>query len=74
MMFGDGAQAAAQIADLMQNFAKSVNTNPGAPTGFLPVDIEEQESQYVLIADIPGLSKADLKVFLHSMSWPKSCC
>lgn len=33
----------------------------------LPLDIEEQDAQYTLVADVPGLQKSDLKVIISNV-------
>lgn len=34
----------------------------------LPLDIEDQDAQYTLIADVPGLQKSDLKACSSALS------
>lgn len=63
----------ATLEDLAREFAHSSN-NKGQKSNFqgtwanmvnqasLPLDVEEQESQYVITADVPGLLQSDLKV------------
>lgn len=72
-----GVPSAAQLEEMMQEFARqfgnsrNVNGMPRSgerPTAYLPMDMEEQEAQYILTADIPGLQKADLKVSVMASS------
>ena len=56
--------AAAQVAELMQSFANTYNSQNNCEQSRLLLDLEEQEMKYILTADIPGLEKADLKVLL----------
>ena len=60
---------------MIQEFAKqfgpqstnsSCASGPSYNSGLL-VDFEEQADQYLLIADVPGLQKSDLKVDLKPL-------
>ena len=66
MMGPDAAMAGAALADMARKWA---NNNPGfgqnmenAPQLPLLIDLLENENQYLLTADVPGLQKSDLKV------------
>lgn len=69
MMGPDAAMAGAALADMARRWANSNTGNNGfgqntenAPQLPLLIDLLENENQYLLTADVPGLQKSDLKV------------
>ena len=70
----DAAMAGAALADMARRWASS---NPGfgqnvenAPQLPLLIDLLENENQYLLTADVPGLQKSDLKVCIAQTHCP----
>ena len=69
MMGPDAAMAGAALADMARRWANSQSGFGGggqnmenAPQLPLLIDLIENENQYLLTADVPGLQKSDLKV------------
>jgi len=47
-------------------FQKLMDTRPGAtPTGYPAVDVAEHENESVIVVELPGIRKEDLKISLH---------
>ena len=73
--------SAVQLEEMIKEFARQFGNSPysgatsgsgnssgsssSAPAGYLPIDLEEQETYYTLTADVPGLQKADLKISVN---------
>ncbi len=67
MMGPDAAMAGAALADMARKWANSnAGFNQNMENAQLPlmIDLLESENQYLLTADVPGLQKSDLKVYL----------
>lgn len=67
MMGSDAMMAGAALADLARKFQTRANGFGGPNIDMaqqipLFVDMQEDEQQYILTADVPGLQKSDLKV------------
>ena len=76
-----GGPSAVQLEEMIKEFARQFGNSPysgatsgsgnssgsssSAPAGYLPIDLEEQETYYTLTADVPGLQKADLKISVN---------
>lgn len=74
MMGPDAAMAGAALADMARRWANSQSGFGGggqnmenAPQLPLLIDLIENENQYLLTADVPGLQKSDLKA-CHCLS------
>lgn len=72
MMGPDAAMAGAALADMARRWANSQSGFGGggqnmenAPQLPLLIDLIENENQYLLTADVPGLQKSDLKITVN---------